>query len=106
MVWKGDDDRSGLGDWFRIEKKLGCSLKELGDRIVGLGMKFGIWFEPECISEDSDLYRAHPDWAVKIPGRKPNLSRHQMILDFSRKMYRITSWNGSAACLQAHRSAM
>ena len=50
-----------------------------------LGMKFGIWFEPECISEDSDLYRAHPDWAVKIPGRKPNLSRHQMILDFSRK---------------------
>lgn len=48
-------------------------------------MKFGIWFEPECISEDSDLYRAHPDWAVKIPGRKPNLSRHQMILDFSRK---------------------
>jgi len=82
---KRDDDRSGLGDWFPNEKKLGCSLKELGDRIVGLGMKFGIWFEPECISEDSDLYRAHPDWAVKIPGRKPNLSRHQMILDFSRK---------------------
>lgn len=82
---KRDDDRSGLGDWFPNEKKLGCSLKELGDSIVGLGMKFGIWFEPECISEDSDLYRAHPDWAVKIPGRKPNLSRHQMILDFSRK---------------------
>lgn len=103
---KRDDDRSGLGDWFPNEKKLGCSLKELGDRIVGLGMKFGIWFEPECISEDSDLYRAHPDWAVKIPGRKPNLSRHQMILDFPEKMYRITSWNGSAACLQARRSAM
>ena len=47
---KRDDDRSGLGDWFPNEKKLGCSLKELGDRIVGLGMKFGIWFEPECIS--------------------------------------------------------
>ena len=50
-----------------------------------MGMKFGLWFEPEMVSEDSDLYRAHPDWAVKIPGRKPNLSRHQMILDFSRK---------------------
>ena len=46
-----------------------------------MGMKFGLWFEPECISEDSDLYRAHPDWAIQIPGRQPNRSRYQLILD-------------------------
>lgn len=82
---KRDSDNSGLGDWYSNEEKLGCTLKELGERIEALGMKFGIWFEPECISEDSDLYRAHPDWAVQIPGRKPNLSRNQLILDFSRE---------------------
>ena len=82
---KRDDDHSGLGDWFPNEKKLGCTLKELAEKIVECGMLFGIWFEPECISEDSDLYREHPDWAVVIPGRKPNLSRDQLILDFSRE---------------------
>ncbi len=82
---KRDDDNSGLGDWFPNEKKLGCTLKELAKRIVECGMQFGLWFEPECISEDSDLYREHPDWAVMIPGRKPDLSRNQLILDFSRK---------------------
>lgn len=82
---KRDDDNSGLGDWYPNEKKLGCTLKELGDRIVALGMHFGIWFEPECISVDSDLYRKHPDWAVQIPGRKPALSRNQLVLDFSRE---------------------
>ncbi|NLF20568.1 MAG: alpha-galactosidase [Clostridiaceae bacterium] len=81
---KRDDDNSGLGDWYPNETKLGCTLKELGEKITGLGMQFGIWFEPECISEDSDLYRAHPDWAVQIPGRPPVLSRNQLILDFSR----------------------
>ena len=82
---KRDDDNSGLGDWFPNEKKLGCTLKELAEKIVGCGMQFGMWFEPECISEDSDLYREHPDWAVMIPGRKPDLSRNQLILDFSRE---------------------
>lgn len=81
---KRDSDNSGLGDWYPNEEKLGCTLGELGARIEALGMKFGIWFEPECISEDSSLYRAHPEWAVQIPGRKPNLSRNQLILDFSR----------------------
>lgn len=81
---KRDDDNSGLGDWFPNEKKLGCTLKELADRIVECGMQFGIWFEPEAVSEDSDLYRAHPDWAAAVPGRKPDLSRNQLILDFSR----------------------
>ena len=82
---KRDDGNSGLGDWFPNEKKLECTLKELAEKIVGCGMKFGLWFEPECISEDSDLYRKHPEWAVMIPGRKPDLSRNQLILDFSRE---------------------
>ena len=81
---KRDDDNSGLGDWFPNEKKLGCTLKELAEKIVACGMQFGLWFEPECISEDSDLYRERPEWAVAIPGRKPVLSRNQLVLDFSR----------------------
>ncbi len=81
---KRDDDNSGLGDWFANEKKLGSSLEELGNRIHELGMKFGLWFEPEMISEDSDLYRAHPDWALRIPGREPNRARNQLVLDMSR----------------------
>ncbi|MDY5987215.1 alpha-galactosidase [Sporofaciens sp. SGI.106] len=82
---KRDDDNSGLGDWTVNEKKLGCTLGELIERINALGIKFGIWIEPEMISEDSDLYRAHPDWAFTIPGRKPGRSRNQLVLDFSRK---------------------
>lgn len=82
---KRDDDNSGLGDWYPNEEKLGCTLKELGERIVALGMQFGIWFEPESISEDSDLYRTHPDWAVAVPGRNPELGRNQLVLDFSRE---------------------
>ncbi|WP_303916030.1 alpha-galactosidase [Subdoligranulum variabile] len=81
---KRDDDNSGLGDWFPNEKKLGCSLGELARRIRQTGLAFGLWFEPEAVSEDSDLYRAHPDWAVQIPGRRPNLSRNQLVLDLSR----------------------
>ena len=81
---KRDADISGLGDWIPNEKKLGCTLKELGERIQAAGLQFGIWLEPESISEDSDLYRAHPDWAVAIPGRKPCLSRSQLVLDLSR----------------------
>lgn len=81
---KRDADHSGLGDWVPNEKKLGCSLKELAEKIVSYGIQFGLWFEPEGISEDSDLYREHPDWAVAIPGRKPTLSRDQLVLDFSR----------------------
>lgn len=82
---KRDDDNSGLGDWQVNEKKLGCTLQELSEKIHGLGMKFGIWYEPECVSQDSNLYRAHPDWAFQIPGRNPVRSRNQLVLDFSRK---------------------
>ena len=81
---KRDDDNSGLGDWFPNEKKLGCTLRELGERITAAGMRFGLWFEPESVSEDSDLFRAHPDWAVRVPGRAPTLSRNQLVLDLSR----------------------
>ena len=82
---KRDDDNSGLGDWTVNEGKLGCSMKELSDRIHGMGMQFGLWFEPEMISEDSDLFRAHPDWALTDPGRKPTMARNQMVLDMSRQ---------------------
>lgn len=82
---KRDLDVSGLGDWIVNEEKLGCSLKELSDQIHSLGLKFGIWFEPEGINEDSDLYRRHPEWALKIPGKQPTRSRLQLLLDFSRE---------------------
>lgn len=84
--WFGerDTDYSGLGDWYVNEEKLGGTLGALAERINGLGMKFGLWVEPEMVSEDSELYRAHPDWALAVPGRKPVRSRHQLVLDFSR----------------------
>ena len=82
---KRDDDNSGLGDWFVNEKKLGGTLGNLIKGINDLGVKFGIWIEPEMVSEDSDLYRKHPDWALTVPGRNPVRSRNQLVLDFSRK---------------------
>lgn len=85
--WFGsrDNDDSSLGDWVVNEDKLGESLGHLIERINKLGVKFGIWFEPECISENSELYRKHPDWALTVPGRDPVRSRYQLVLDFSRK---------------------
>lgn len=85
--WFGDrnNDDAALGDWQVNEEKLGESLASLTHRIHDLGMKFGIWFEPECINEDSDLYRAHPDYALKVPNRKFIRSRDQLVLDFSRR---------------------
>ena len=85
---KREDDNSGLGDWLVNEKKLGCTLGEMIARINGCGVKFGIWIEPEMVSEDSDLYREQPDWALRIPGREPVRSRNQLVLDFSREEVR------------------
>ena len=82
---KRDDDRSGLGDWFVNQNKLKGGLQAVIDRCKQRGLKFGLWFEPEMISEDSDLYRAHPDWAVKKEGVKPVCGRNQLVLDFTRK---------------------
>mgnify|MGYP004471944007 FL=1 len=78
---KRDDDCSGLGDWFVSEEKLNGGLGKLAEKIKSLGMKFGLWFEPEMVSEDSNLYRSHPDWAIKIPSRNPVRSRYQLVLD-------------------------
>ena len=85
--WFGsrNDDYRGLGDWVVNEKKLGCTMAQLSAAVHDTGMKFGIWIEPEMVNEDSDLYRAHPDWALAIPGRKPVMARNQLVLDFSRK---------------------
>ncbi len=82
---KRDDDNSGLGDWFVNEKKLPGGLGALVPRVNELGLKFGIWVEPEMVSEDSGLYRAHPDWALRVPGRAPARGRGQLVLDFSRQ---------------------
>lgn len=85
---KRRDDNSGLGDWQVNEEKLGSTLGELIDRVNEIGVKFGIWIEPEMVSEDSELYRAHPDWALQIPGRKSVRGRNQLVLDFSREEVR------------------
>ncbi len=84
--WFGNryDDNRALGDWVVNEEKLRGGLKYLVDEVNKLGMKFGIWLEPEMISPDSDLYRAHPDWAIQIPGRTAGLARNQYVLDMSR----------------------
>ncbi len=88
--WFGhrDSDNSSLGDWFVYEDKIKGGLKNLVDEVNKLGMKFGIWFEPEMISPDSELYKAHPDWAIQVPGRVPTMSREQYVLDYSNKEVR------------------
>lgn len=80
-----DGDTSSLGDWFVNTDKIRCGLPSLCKKINALGLKFGIWVEPEMISRDSDLYRLHPDWMLSIPGRKPISSRCQFVLDMSRQ---------------------
>ncbi|NBH81946.1 alpha-galactosidase [bacterium C-53] len=85
---KRGDDNSGLGDWHVNEEKLGCTLSELIRKVNDTGVKFGIWIEPEMVSEDSNLYREHPDWAIQIPGRAPVRGRNQLVLDFSREEVR------------------
>lgn len=82
---KRDNDDSGLGDWFVNTKKLRGGLKPVIDRCKQNGLKFGLWFEPEMVSEDSDLYRTHPDWAVGKLGNEPSRSRNQLVLDMTRK---------------------
>lgn len=85
--WFGhrSSDDSSLGDWIVNETKLPGGLNYLVGEVNKLGMKFGLWFEPEMISPDSNLYKAHPDWAIQVEGRKPGLCRAQYVLDLSRK---------------------
>lgn len=78
-------EQAGLGDWYPNRDRLPDGIRGLAERIEELGMKFGLWFEPEMVNMDSDLYRAHPDWILQVPGRKATHGRFQYVLDFSRK---------------------
>ena len=86
-------DDSSLGDWFVNENKLKGGLKNLVDKVNEIGMKFGIWFEPEMVSPDSELFKNHPDYAIQIPGREPGMSRQQLVLDITRKEVRDCIYN-------------
>ena len=77
------DDNGGLGDWLVDTDKLPNGLGGLISKVKGMGLKFGLWIEPEMISEDSDLYKAHPEWALTAPGRAPMMARNQLVLDLS-----------------------
>lgn len=80
---KRDDDTTSLGDWYEDYKKLPNGLEGLSKKIKDMGLQFGLWVEPEMISQQSDLFRAHPDWAIMLPNRKPCLGRNQLMLDLS-----------------------
>lgn len=85
--WFGarNDEHAGLGDWVANTKKLPSGIKGLSEKIEAMGLKFGLWIEPEMVNPDSDLYRAHPDWVLGAPNRFRSPSRFQYVLDFSRK---------------------
>ena len=81
---KRNNDLAGLGDWVENRKKLPGGIKYIAKQVNKMGMKFGLWFEPECVNPDSDLYRAHPEWAIGIEGRARTLGRNQLTLDLTR----------------------
>jgi alpha-galactosidase len=83
--WFGarNSDRAGLGDWTTNSEKFPRGLSGLAQYVEDLGMRFGIWVEPEMVNPDSDLYRNHPDWVLHVPGRDRTLARHQLVLDLS-----------------------
>ncbi|MBQ4898859.1 alpha-galactosidase [Paenibacillus sp. Marseille-P2973] len=84
--WFGrrDRDNSSLGDWFEDRRKLPGGLKDLANRVKATGLQFGLWFEPEMVSPDSDLYRSQPDWCLHVPDRRRTEAREQLVLDMSR----------------------
>lgn len=82
---KRDNDKSSLGDWFVDRNKLPQGMPDLVSRVKQQELEFGLWFEPEMVSPDSDLYRAHPDWCLHVPGRRRTEARQQLILDYSRQ---------------------
>ena len=81
---KRNNAKSSLGDWYENTEKLPGGLKKLAERINQLGMDFGLWFEPEMVSKDSDLYSKHPDWCIQVPNRPKSLGRDQLVLDLTR----------------------
>lgn len=82
---KRNSDNCSLGDWYVNKEKLPNGLSSLAEKVNALGMKFGLWFEPEMVSPDSDCYRLHPDWCVHVKGRVRTEARNQLVLDLSRK---------------------
>ncbi|MDZ5712698.1 alpha-galactosidase [Jeotgalibacillus haloalkalitolerans] len=80
---KRDDDKRSLGDWIVHTQKLPGGLSGIADQVNKAGMKFGLWFEPEMVSPDSELYRKHPNWCLHVPGRRRSESRSQLVLDFA-----------------------
>lgn len=82
---KRNSDNCSLGDWYVNKEKLPDGIAQLAKKVNDCGIKFGLWFEPEMVSPDSDLYRAHPDWCIHIPGRERTECRHQLTLDLSRE---------------------
>lgn len=95
-----NNDVSGLGDYNVNTKKLPGGLGALAKKINKLGMKFGLWFEPECVNTDSDLYRAHPEYAITVPDRTPSSGRHQLVLDLTNRDVRdyiVNSVNATLA---------
>ena len=82
---KRNSDNCSLGDWMPNPEKLPNGIAGLAEKVTQLGMRFGLWFEPEMVSEDSDLYRAHPDWCIHTPGRTKTPARNQLVLDLSRQ---------------------
>ena len=93
--WFGhrDSDNSSLGDWFVNESKLKGGLTKLIERVNAEGVHFGIWYEPEMISEDSELYKAHPDWCVHVEGREQSPARQQYVIDMTRQDVRDCIFN-------------
>jgi alpha-galactosidase len=102
--WFGarDGDMSGLGDWTVNTRKLPGGLRRLVDDVHGLGMQFGIWVEPEMVNPDSDLFRAHPDWAFHAVGREATLGRHQLVLNFARPDVQACIYEQLRALLTEH----
>lgn len=101
--WFGhrNDDTTSLGDWYVNKKKLPRGLTAISDLTHQLGMKFGLWFEPEMVSKDSDLYRAHPDWAIHTPNRPLSVARDQYVLDFGRQEVRDNVFKQMCAVLDS-----
>lgn len=98
---KRNSDNCSLGDWKVNEEKITGGLKYLVDEVNKIGLQFGIWFEPEMISPDSDLYRTHPDWAIQIAGREATQSRNQYVLDLSRPEVRDYAYECVASVLRS-----
>jgi alpha-galactosidase len=99
---KRDKDNAALGDWFVDERKYPDGLKPLISHVTGLGMEFGIWIEPEMVNPDSDLFRAHPDWALQVAGKPLLLSRQQLVLDLTNADVFAYLWSRIDSLLGGH----